>query len=223
MKIGIMQPYFLPYIGYFQLIDSVDTYVNLDHVSFMKRSYMVRNKLKNEVGINLSVIGGSQNKKCKEVNIYFDDKWIKKFKTSINYLYSKEDNYSSIMDTIVNPMIDDLSLNVSDFNFSSVKRICHYLDINKNFIDSSGGVTENKKGQGLIDICKKNNSSSYVNAIGGMNLYNKEEFKKSGIELYFCKMNNDIDLDDPYLSILHQLFVYSKEHLKNQIKKYKLI
>ena len=47
MKIGIMQPYFFPYIGYFQLINEVDVYVNLDHVSFMKRSYMTRNTLKN--------------------------------------------------------------------------------------------------------------------------------------------------------------------------------
>ena len=50
--VGIMQPYFFPYLGYFQLISSVDTYVNLDHVSFMKRSYMTRNKLKNGVSIN---------------------------------------------------------------------------------------------------------------------------------------------------------------------------
>jgi hypothetical protein len=223
MRIGIMQPYFLPYIGYFQLIDSVDTYVNLDHVSFMKRSYMVRNKLKNEVGINLSVIGSSQNKKCREVNICVDNKWLNKFKTTINYLYSKENNYPLIMDTIVNPMIDELSLNISDFNFSSIKRICGYLDMNKNFIDSSEGITENKKGQGLIDICKKNKSNLYVNAIGGIDLYDKSDFKKYDIDLYFCKMNNDIDLHNPYLSILHQLFVYPKDHLKNQIKKYRLI
>ena len=47
MRVGIMQPYFFPYIGYFQLIDAVDIYVNLDHVSFMKRSYMTRNSIKN--------------------------------------------------------------------------------------------------------------------------------------------------------------------------------
>jgi hypothetical protein len=48
MKVGIMQPYFFPYFGYFQLINEVDVYVNLDHVSFMKRSFMTRNKIKNE-------------------------------------------------------------------------------------------------------------------------------------------------------------------------------
>ena len=53
--IGIMQPYFFPYIGYFQLIQSVDSYVNLDHVAFMKRSYMTRNVLKNEIPISIPV------------------------------------------------------------------------------------------------------------------------------------------------------------------------
>ena len=53
MKIGVMQPYFFPYLGYFQLINEVDVYVNLDHVSFMKRSYMTRNILKNNDGNEL--------------------------------------------------------------------------------------------------------------------------------------------------------------------------
>ena len=51
MKIAIMQPYFFPHFAYFQLISAVDVYINLDHVSFMKRSYMVRNRIKNDVRI----------------------------------------------------------------------------------------------------------------------------------------------------------------------------
>ena len=66
-----MQPYFFPYIGYFQLIHCVNTYVNLDHVSFMKRSYMTRNILKNNTPINVNVWGASQNKKCNEILYYF--------------------------------------------------------------------------------------------------------------------------------------------------------
>lgn len=56
-SVAIMQPYFFPYLGYFQLIDSVDVYVNLDHVSFMKRSYMTRNVLKNDTAIQVRVKG----------------------------------------------------------------------------------------------------------------------------------------------------------------------
>ena len=86
MRVGIMQPYFFPYIGYFQLIDAVDTYVNLDHVSFMKRSYMTRNTLKNNTAINIPVSNGSQNKTCREVNVIADDKWFSQFEKTLEYI-----------------------------------------------------------------------------------------------------------------------------------------
>ena len=96
MTIGVMQPYFFPYIGYFQLIDAVDIYVNLDHVSFMKSSYMTRNTLKNNTPISIPVIGGSQNKKCTEVIVKSDDKFVFSFPKTIHHLYSKEKNYKEI-------------------------------------------------------------------------------------------------------------------------------
>ena len=80
MKVGIMQPYFSPYFGYFQLIGAVDTYVNLDHVSFMKRSYMTRNRIKDETPINIPVYEGSQNKKCSEIFVNFESQYLDKFK-----------------------------------------------------------------------------------------------------------------------------------------------
>ena len=83
-KIGIMQPYFLPYIGYFQLIKSVDIYVNLDHVSFMKRSYMTRNTIKDGIKINLNVHFASQNKSCRDVYVNFENEYLTKFKKTIN-------------------------------------------------------------------------------------------------------------------------------------------
>ena len=103
MSVGIMQPYFFPYIGYFQLINEVDTYVNLEHVNFMKRSYMVRNVLKNDTKINIPVLNGSQNKKCTEVYVLSNDNWFNKFENTIKLLYKNEDNYTKIIDEIINP------------------------------------------------------------------------------------------------------------------------
>ena len=223
MKIGIMQPYFFPYIGYFQLIDSVDLYVNLDHVSFMKRSYMVRNNLKNEYRINLQVNNGSQNRRCKDVTVNFDNKWSQKIESNVSSLYSKENNYQEIMDLIFMPCLYEENISVSDYNINSIIRICEYLNIDTKFKRSSEGMTEQKKGEGLKEICKKNDSYFYVNAIGGRSLYDKEDFKKSGIDLYFCKMDENIEFENPYSSILHLLFTYPKDHIKEQIKKYKLI
>jgi hypothetical protein len=227
LTIGVMQPYFFPYIGYFQLIKSVDTYVNLDHVSFMKRSYMVRNKLKNDTQINVSVSNGSQNKKCTEVNVLVNEDWFDKFEQKLFYLYKKEKYYKDIIKDIIRPWRDEIlsmgnNVNISVFNFTSIKYICDYLNIKCDFISTSHGLTDRKRNEGLQDIVKYFNGESYVNAIGGQKLYNKEDFTLSGINLKFIKMG-DLDLDNPYSSILDILFRYSKDHVINELNKYTLI
>jgi hypothetical protein len=221
-----MQPYFFPYIGYFQLIDEVDIYVNLDHVAFMKRSYMTRNSIKNNIPINIPVSGGSQNKTCREVTVLADDKWWDSFEKTINGLYKKELQFQSIMDEIIIPWKNNIQsierpVSISEFNFSSIYYICKYLDINPRFY-SSEGLTDKKKNEGLQDITKHFNGTTYINAIGGQALYNKEDFASQDIDLYFLKMG-DVDFENPYSSILDLLFTYPKEHIKQQLKKYTLI
>ena len=108
MKIGIMQPYFFPYIGYFQLMQEVDLYVNLEHVSFMKRSYMTRNTIKNNTPINIPVSNGSQNKTCIEVKVLSDNTWFEKFEKTLEYQYKKDIFYSDILEEIIFPWKKDI-------------------------------------------------------------------------------------------------------------------
>jgi hypothetical protein len=226
MRIGIMQPYFFPYIGYFQLIDTVDIYVNLDHVSFMKRSYMTRNSIKNNTSINIPVSGGSQNKTCKEVTVLADDKWWNTFEKTLVESYKKESQCQLVLDEILLPWKNnictiDRPISISEFNFSAIYFICKYLDINTRFY-SSDGITTRKKNEGLQDITKYFNGTTYINAIGGQALYNKEDFASQNIDLYFLKMG-DVEFENPYSSILDLLFTYPKEHIQQQLKKYTLI
>lgn len=223
MIAGIMQPYFFPYIGYFQLIHSVDFYVNLDHVSFMKRSYMVRNTIRNGTCINLQVNGGSQNRSCKEVTVNFENKWIEKTSKTLIFLYKKEKNFQEIMETIIHKNFQKMEISVSDFNLGIIKDICNYLELKTNFVDTSEGLTSQKKADGLIEICKKINCINYVNAIGGTKLYDKKYFLENEVNLKFCKMDEDINLDNPFISILDLLFAYPKEHIRKEIIKYHLI
>lgn len=226
MKIGIMQPYFFPYMGYFQLINAVDLYVNLDHVSFMKRSYMVRNTLKNNTPINIPVSQGSQNKSCTEVKVLVDDKWFNKFKRTLEVLYKKEPYYNQVINEIIIPWEENILTlpriaSISEFNFASIYQICKYFNIEKRFY-SSGGITDKKKNEGLQEITKYFKGDIYINAIGGQKLYNKEDFASQGIELKFIQMGN-IDVDMPYMSMLDLLFRYDKNHLKNELNNYTLI
>jgi hypothetical protein len=226
MKIGIMQPYFFPYIGYFQLIHAVDTYVILDHVSFMKRSYMTRNQLKNNTLINFSVSNASQNIPCRETITLVDEKWFSKFEKTLDTLYKKSSYYNQVMEEVYIPFKDSILMfprftNVSEFNFSAIYYICQYLDCSRRFY-SSANITERKKNEGLQDITKYYEADTYVNAIGGQKLYNKEDFASQEIDLKFIQMG-DLELENPYASILDLLFNYDKDHLKKQLKNYTLI
>ena len=217
-----MQPYFFPYLGYFQLIHCVDTYVNLDHVSFMKRSYMTRNTLKNNTTINVNVWKASQNKKCNEIYVNFENNYIPKFLKTLENLYSKESHYEIILNEIILPEFIDRKITISKFNLNLIKRICNYLDIKTKIVDTSENLTKLKKGEGLKEITKHFNSKSYINAIGGQSLYNKEDFKNDNIQLSFIEMGNVV-FDNKYTSILDLLFRYNKEYIKEQIRNYKLI
>lgn len=217
-----MQPYFLPYIGYFQLIDSVDVYVNLDHVSFMKRSHMTRNVIKNNIKINVNLHSASQNKSCREIYVNFENNYIDKFKKTLSQIYSKSINYDLINDEIINPCFINKEITISDFNFNLVRKISEYLLIDTKFIDSSFGFTDKKKGDGLIEITRVLGGDIYINAIGGQDLYQKEYFKDHYIELQFIKMG-DIGFDNPYISILDLLYTKPKEEIIKEIKNYKLI
>lgn len=226
MRIGIMQPYFFPYIGYFQLIGAVDVYVNLEHVSFMKRSYMTRNLLKNKTPFNVPVSGGSQNKSCLGVKVLADRDWFDKFERKLNNLYRKDFHYDQVMREIILPWKEEMihreeSPSISEFNFSSILQICKYLDLEREF-HSSQGITSKKKNEGLQEITRHFGGDNYINAIGGQKLYSKEDFASKGILLNFIKMG-DLNLDTSGLSILDLLFRYDREHLKGELKNYTLI
>ena len=231
MNIAIMQPYFFPYIGYFQLIKSVEKYVNLDHVAFMKRSYMTRNKLKNSIPISIPVIKGSQNKSCNEVIALSDERWFNKFFKTLEFNYKKEPYFNEVMEKIIIPWKKNIlkeskiglnPITISVFNFSAILKICKYLDIKTEFLPTSVGITIRKSSKGLQDIVNYHNYSQYVNSIGGKSLYKKEDFESAGIKLNFIRMGK-LNVDNSYFSILDLLFRYDKEHLKKELENYELI
>ena len=136
MKIAIMQPYFLPYLGYFQLIMAVDKFIFLDNVSFIKKGWINRNQLKNKFKFTIPIEKQSQNKLIKETKIKWDDKLILKFRKNINRLY-----YNSLNFDLINVMLDDIMSqdyrSISNLAIKSVKSFSDYLNIKTEFKLSS--------------------------------------------------------------------------------------
>jgi len=204
MKIAIMQPYFFPYLGYFQLINSVDKFIFLEDVNYIKRGWVNRNRVDNKgnaIYFRLQVSGASQNKKINELSVVSDSKWRDELLKTMMHSYGKSPNFEAVFEMIKGVVRSENSL-VSDVCKDSIVQSCSMVGINTPMCSSTTYQNSSLKGQErIIDICKQEGASQYINPINGQSLYSKEDFDKNGIKLNFIRMNDDV----PSLSIIDSL------------------
>lgn len=232
MKLGVMQPYLFPYIGYFQLISAVDKFVLLDDVNFIKKGWINKNAILINSCSNDFIFPlkkQSQNKKIRETYIFPDDKWKLKFLKTINFNYKKAPYYAHfypLLEKIVKTRIE----RINEMNWFSILTIIDYLEIETEIVKSSTIYNNNYlKGQErVLDICKKEKADHYINSIGGKCLYNPEYFKKNKIDFNFIKpklasykqWNNEFI---PGLSIIDVLMFNSPEKAREMLLDYELV
>lgn len=232
MKIGVMQPYFMPYIGYWQLMNYVDKYVIFDDVNYINRGWIDRNRIlinKQAQYIGLPVVGKSQNKLINEINVNTDKKLIEKVIKTVELSYKKSKYFEDVFPLFCEIMRND-EKNLALFLKDSILQIAKYLDINTEFFLSSNIEKDNSlKGQDkILQICKKLNGTEYINAIGGQELYSKELFSDNGLKLSFLKTssieyNQTSSSFEPNLSIIDVLMNCSKEETKEFLDCFELI
>jgi hypothetical protein len=229
MTLGIMQPYFMPYIGYWQLMAAVDTYVIYDDVNYIKKGWINRNNIlvnNDKQMFTISLNGASQNKLINEITIADD---FTKLRKTIHMAYHKAPYYNDVM-ALLDKIFSYQSNNLADFIANSIKHVCQYLGIQTKIIMSSDIDKDNTlKGQDkILEICKLLDADTYYNAIGGQELYDKSVFEKENIKLCFLK--SDIPEYSQYknafvpgLSIIDVLMFNSPIEVKQMLTNYKLI
>lgn len=233
MRAAIMQPYFLPYIGYFQLIKAVDVFVIYDNIEFTKKGWINRNRIllnDKDIYFTLPLKKDSDyldinQRKLAESYRQENSKIVRK----VAEIYKKAPHYDSIM-----PLIKKIFVfkdeNLFNFIYNSLQVICNYLEIKTKFIISSSVLIDHtlKSQDKIIAICEKLEVTDYINAIGGKELYNEEVFNKKGIMLKFIKSQSiyyDQFKNDyiPWLSIIDVLMFNSIDETKLLLDKYDLI
>lgn len=232
MKLGIMQPYFLPYIGYWQLLNAVDQYVIYDDVNFIKGGWINRNNIliNNEAKLfNIQMQGASSNKLINEIEVSKNQVWKKKFLKTIENSYSKAPFYKAVYPVIEN-IINYDETNLAKYISHSISKVCGYLNIDTKLIISSDINKDNDlKGQDkVIEICKIMGADEYYNSIGGQSLYSYSDFEKHGVKLRYLKTNiskykqfNDEFV--PGLSIIDIMMFNSVSDIKNKLEEYELL
>jgi WbqC-like protein family len=234
MKLAIMQPYFFPYIGYFQLINAVDTFVLYDDIEFTRKGWINRNRiLVNGKDAFITIPLRSDSDYLNVRDRYLADTWVvdrKKMLNRISETYRKSPNFNSVF-----PLIEEIlnyeERNLFKFILNSVIKISDFLNIKTNLLISSDIVKDSilKSEDRVIELCKALKTTNYLNPIGGLTLYSKNRFLAEGLNLNFLKTNDFQYLQfseefTPHLSIIDVLMFNSKERIqKDLLNDYSLI
>ena len=219
MKIAIMQPTFLPWLGYFSLIKSVDKFVFLDDVQFDRRSWQQRNYiLNNNKPLLLTVPVIKKGKMAQPINCVAIDN-SSSFKRNIwrafrhAYLSTFQKTAFELLKLTYE---EDITL-LSDFNISLISNIINYLDIKTEIICSSSLGLGGEKTDRLINICVALGCTKYVSVKGSSAYLEHEQFQENNIELnYFrfissqnIKLTNSLNLSTMHYINEHNLDFFS--------------
>jgi len=233
MKVAIMQPYFFPYIGYFQLMNSVDKFIIYDNIQFTKKGWIQRNRIllnHKEHIISLPIKKDSSflNIDKREISHSFiQDK--EKLKRKVENAYKKAPNFDKTYQLFCS-ILDYDNLNLFDFLFNSINLINKHLNINVELIKSSElsiNIEDFKGENKVLAILKSLEAVEYINPIRGTDLYKKLDFHKENINLHFIKSDlieykqysNDFI---PWLSIIDIMMFNNPIQISKMLNNYKL-
>jgi|SRR5215469_5254680 len=190
MRTAIMQPYFLPYVGYYQLIGSVDVLIVYDNIKYTKKGWINRNRFLlngKDVMFSLPLKSAADHLSIKERELAPDfnrDKLLNQLRGA----YGRAPYFSQAF-PVIEQIVREKESNLFNFLHQSIVRVCSKLGIVTRIrISSDVAVDHNLKGQDrVLALCKAVDTDVYINAIGGTDLYSKQDFQARGIELKFIR------------------------------------
>ena len=226
MRLSVMQPYFLPYIGYWQLIAASDIFIVYDNIKYTKKGWINRNRLLREgkdalFTIPLKSASDSLNVSQREVAVDFNPLHVL---NQFREAYHSAPQYSVVMPLLQKIMWFE-SANLFHFIYHSIDLIGGYLGLQQTQIvhSSPAPIDHSLKGQDkVIALCEAVDADEYLNAQGGVELYSVEAFAERGIDLQFIRPKT-IEYPQlgkpfvPWLSIVDVLRFNSREEAQRLV------
>lgn len=230
-RIGIHQPYLFPYIGYFQLINTVDTFVIADDLQYMKGGWINRNKILMNGAPYMFTVPlhkASQNKLINEIMIKPETGWDQKFLRTLQSAYGRAPYFPDVF-PLVEHIVSEENEYIVDLIQNSISALVEYLKIETRIVPSSTvyGTGDLQKEEIIFKIAKEEQANHYINLIGGIELYDKEEFRQEGLKLNFLEpiLNPYPQQNDSFierLSIIDVMMFNSPDKIKQMLTEYNL-
>lgn len=236
MRLGIMQPYFFPYIGYFSLIKHTDRFILFDPVQFIRHGWIERNRtLKQNEGwqyIQAPLVKHDQATLIKDIKINNTTDWKGKILAQIQH-YKKKSPYYFATLKVLNEIFSKEYDDIVSFNHASLLKVCEYLGINTQMDIFSDMHLEiepvNAPDEWALNICKAiDGTTEYWNPIGGTSFFDKTKYEKAGLNIQFQQMNlepydQNRETFEAGLSIIDVMMFNSPEEINKMLDNYKLI
>ena len=233
MKVGIMQPYFMPYIGYFSLIKHTDKFILFDTVQFIRHGWIERNRILKQNGgwqyIQVPIIKKEgRDTLIKDVLINNEENWKAKILAQLQH-YKKIAPYYFKTVQLLNDIFSFEYEDIVSLNRTSLQMVCEYLGINREIEVFSKMNLEIKPAEApdewALNICSAiEGADEYWNPPGGMSFFDRTKYQKAGINLKF----QSIDIEpynqkrefEPALSIIDVLMFNSIEEVNVMLDNY---
>lgn len=232
MKVAIMQPYFMPYIGYFQLINAVDTFVIYDNIQYTKKGWINRNRILENgkdtfITLPLSKDSDYLDVVARKLASDFNQSKMK-LVNKISACYKKAPQFNNIF-PIITDCLNHQEENLFEFILYSLKAVNTYLNIDTKIVISSTIHINHqlKNSDKVIALCKALDATEYINPSGGKELYDVVDFKENGIDLKFIQsepiqypqFSNEFV---PWLSIIDVLMFNDKIEIRKMLNQFSL-
>ncbi len=233
MKLAIMQPYFFPYIGYFQLMNAVDEFIVYDNIEFSRKGWINRNRiLVNDADAYITLPLKNDSDYLHIVERSLTDSWSIERKKMLNRI--KESYRTAPQFKVVFPIVEESLLfeetNLFRFLFNTLQCTKAYLGITTPLVISSTLAIDHKlkSEDKVLAMIQSRKADEYINPIGGVELYSKQRFKDSGIDLFFLKAESityeqNGNLFVPFLSILDVMMFNTQQKIQEHLLQYTLV
>ena len=185
-----MQPYFFPYLGYFQLMAACDIFALYDDAQYIKGGFVNRNRIHPAGGNSWFTlpVKTASHKLAINQRHYEDYGKTGPQLSRLENCYGRAPHYDKVM-ALIDGVLRHPDRNVAKLNAFLLEEICTYLGWNRKFVDSSSiDCSPHHRGQDkVIALCKKLGADRYINAPGGRSLYDAAAFRAHGLELSFLE------------------------------------
>jgi hypothetical protein len=233
MKLAIMQPYLFPYLGYFHLVHASDSFVFYDDVNYIKNGWINRNRLLLAGAARYFTVplsGASPFASIRDTRVQTDDlRWRRKLFDTFRMAYAGAPGRAGAME-LVEKVLSTPTDSIADMARNSVTSVLEYLGLSRRIVESSCiyGNAQLRGTARVVDICRREHATQYINLTGGRELYEEEDFRAAGIELGFVESrfapySQPAEPFVPGLSILDLLMRCPRDEVLEMVADYRVV